>query len=172
MTRAWPRCPGHCSQGSYCETFTTYRWVFVAAVIVLAAGVYPFVWRITESPHGWQAAAGHGGDNDKVADSLGKNLLSLRTGSLVLGGAIAGLSGGVLVSFISVWSPAAWSYAETIWSSAAVIIGGAANHRGAVLGAILVPVGFEEVTRLITNSNPSLPLRSLAAPCSGWRSGC
>src|SRR6202043_2258835 len=24
-------------------------------------------------------------------------------------------------------------------------------------GAILVPVGFEEVTRLITNSNPSLP---------------
>jgi ABC-type branched-subunit amino acid transport system ATPase component len=96
-------------------------------------------------------------DNDKVADSLGKNLLSLRTGVLVLGGAIAGLSGGVLVTFITVWSPAAWTYAETIVLFAAVIIGGRGNHLGAVLGALLVPVGFEEVTRLITNSNPTLP---------------
>jgi branched-chain amino acid transport system ATP-binding protein len=36
---------------------------------------------------------------------------------------------------------------------AAVIIGGAGNHVGAVLGAILVPVGFEEVTRFIPTSN-------------------
>jgi branched-chain amino acid transport system ATP-binding protein len=39
---------------------------------------------------------------------------------------------------------------------AAVIIGGAGNHLGAVLGAVLVPVGFEEVTRYIPTSN-SLP---------------
>src|SRR5580658_4791508 len=76
---------------------------------------------------------------------------------LVLGGTIAGLSGGILVSFISVWSPAAWTYAETIVLFAAVIIGGSGNHRGAILGAILVPVGFEEVTRLISDNNPSLP---------------
>jgi ABC-type branched-subunit amino acid transport system ATPase component len=96
-------------------------------------------------------------DNDKVADSLGKNLLSLRTGALVAGGAIAGLSGGILVSFIGVWSPAAWSYAETIVLFTAVIIGGAGNHAGAVLGAVLVPVGFEEITRFITNNNPDVP---------------
>ena len=36
---------------------------------------------------------------------------------------------------------------------AAVIIGGAGNHRGAILGAILVPVGFEEITRFIPTSN-------------------
>jgi branched-chain amino acid transport system permease protein len=34
-----------------------------------------------------------------------------------------------------------------------VIIGGAGNHLGAILGAILVPVGFEEATRYIPNSN-------------------
>ena len=92
-------------------------------------------------------------DNDVVADSLGKNLLSLRTAMLVLGGAIAGLSGGILVTYITTWSPAAWGYAETVVLFAAVIIGGAGNHRGAVLGAILVPVGFEEVTRFIPTSN-------------------
>ena len=76
---------------------------------------------------------------------------------MVTGGAIAGLSGAVLVSFIGVWSPAAWSYAETIVLFTAVIIGGAGNHVGAVLGAVLVPVGFEEITRFISNNNPSLP---------------
>jgi branched-chain amino acid transport system permease protein len=134
---------------------TAYQWEFAGGIVLLAAGVYWFVRHITESPYGRTLRAMR--DNDKVADSLGKNLLSLRTGMLVLGGAIAGLSGGVLVSFISVWSPAAWTYAETIVLFAAVIIGGRGNHLGAVLGAVLVPVGFEEVTRLITNANPSLP---------------
>jgi len=71
----------------------------------------------------------------------------------VTGGAIAGLSGGILVSYITTWSPAAWGYAETVVLFAAVIIGGAGNHLGAILGAVLVPVGFEEVTRYIPTSN-------------------
>ncbi len=136
-------------------TSTAYQWVFAAGIVVLAAGVYWFVRHITESPYGRTLRAMR--DNDKVADSLGKNLRSLRTGMLLLGGAIAGLSGGILVSFISVWSPAAWTYAETIVLFAAVIIGGRGNHLGAVLGAVIVPVGFEESTRLISNANPSLP---------------
>jgi branched-chain amino acid transport system permease protein len=136
-------------------TSTAYQWEFTVGVIVLAGGVYWLVRRITESPYGRTLRAMR--DDDKVADSLGKNLLSLRTGMLVTGGAIAGLSGGILVTFISVWAPAAWTYAETIVLFAAVIIGGRGNHLGAVLGALIVPVGFEESTRLITNANPSLP---------------
>jgi branched-chain amino acid transport system permease protein len=136
-------------------TSNAYQWEFTVGVIVLAAAVFWLVRRVTESPYGRSLRAMR--DNDKVADSLGKNLLGLRTEMLVLGGAIAGLSGGVLVSFISVWSPAAWTYAETIVLFAAVIIGGRGNNLGAILGAIIVPVGFEEVTRLITNANPSLP---------------
>ena len=46
-------------------------------------------------------------DNDIVADSLGKNLLSLRAAVLVLGGALAGLSGAILVGFIDLWAPSA-----------------------------------------------------------------
>jgi branched-chain amino acid transport system permease protein len=130
---------------------TGYEWTFIVGAIALCVLVYLFVQRITESPYGRTLRAMR--DNDTVADSLGKNLLSLRTGMLVLGGAIAGLSGGVLVSYISTWSPAAWGYAETVVLFAAVIIGGAGNHRGAVLGAVLVPVGFEEVTRFIPTSN-------------------
>ncbi len=137
------------------DTSVSYQWEFAIGVVVLAAAVFWFIRHITESPYGRTLRAMR--DNDKVADSLGKNLLSLRTGILVVGGAVAGLSGGILVTFVSVWSPAGWTYAETIVLFAAVIIGGRGNHAGAVLGAVLVPVGFEESTRLITDANPSLP---------------
>ena len=147
--------PTPLQSGVMTTTSTAYQWGFAAGAVVLAGGVYWFVRHITESPYGRTLRAMR--DNDKVADSLGKNLRTLRTGMLLLGGAIAGLSGGVLVSFISVWSPAAWTYAETIVLFAAVIIGGRGNHLGAVLGAVIVPVGFEESTRLISNANPSLP---------------
>ena len=138
-------------QGEYNPQSSGYQWVLAAVAIVLCAAVYFLVRRITESPYGRSLRAMR--DNDTVADSLGKNLLSLRTAMLVTGGAIAGLSGGILVSYITTWSPAAWGYAETVVLFAAVIIGGAGNHRGAIIGAILVPVGFEEITRYIPTSN-------------------
>ena len=54
---------------------------------------------MTESPYGRSLRAMR--DNDLVADSLGKNLVSLRAAVLVLGGALAGLSGGILVGYIT-----------------------------------------------------------------------
>jgi branched-chain amino acid transport system ATP-binding protein/branched-chain amino acid transport system permease protein len=143
--------PTPLSSGMFSAEQSSYGWWFAAGAIVLCVLVFLLVRRITESPYGRSLRAMR--DNDLVADSLGKNLLSMRTAMLVVGGAIAGLSGGVLVAYISTWSPAAWGYAETVVLFAAVIIGGAGNHYGAVLGAILVPVGFEEVTRFIPASN-------------------
>ena len=139
-------------QGEYDPQGQGYQWLYAAVTLALAAAVFLLVRRVTESPYGRSLRAMR--DNDVVADSLGKNLLSLRTATLVLGGALAGLSGAILVGFINLWAPSAWGYAETIVLFAAVIIGGAGSHRGAVLGAILVPVGFEEATRYIPPFGP------------------
>ena len=62
---------------------------------------------------------------------------------------IAGLSGAILVGFIGLWAPSTWLYPETIILFAAVIVGGRGNNLGALLGALLVPLGFEEATRFI-----------------------
>ena len=147
--------PAPLQSGMFVGTSNGYQFGFAIGGLILVVAVFWFVRRITESPYGRTLRAMR--DNDKVADSLGKNLVALRTGVLVTGGAIAGLSGAILVSFIGVWDPAAWSYAETIVLFTAIIVGGAGNHLGALLGAVLVPVGFEEVTRFISNNNPSLP---------------
>jgi branched-chain amino acid transport system permease protein len=128
----------------------TYQWGYGVVAALLAVAVYFLFRRITESPYGRSLRAMR--DNSPVADALGKDLLSLRTAMLVLGGMAAGLSGGVLVGFITLWSPGAWGYAETIVLFAAVIIGGLGNHKGAILGAVLVPLGFEEASRFIPSS--------------------
>jgi branched-chain amino acid transport system permease protein len=141
---------------------TGYQWGYSIAAVLIAFVTYRFVRRITNSPYGRTLRAMR--DNDIVADSLGKNLRSLRTSSLVIGGAIAGLSGGLLVGFINLWDPQAWGYAETIVLFAAVIIGGLGNHRGAVLGAILVPLAFEEATRYI----PPVPNDPGLVPALQW----
>jgi branched-chain amino acid transport system permease protein len=147
--------PAPLQQSSFFISSNGYQYGFAIGGIAATAAVFWFVRRITNAPYGRTLRAMR--DNDKVADSLGKNLFALRTGALVTGGAIAGLSGAVLVSYIGTWSPPAWSYAETIVLFTAVIIGGAGNHLGAVLGAVLVPVGFEEITRFISNNDPNLP---------------
>ena len=134
-------------QGKYDPQTVRYQAVYAVVTLGLAALTYLFLQRITESPYGRTLRAMR--DNDVVADSLGKNLRGLRATMLVLGGAIAGLSGAILIGFINLWAPSAWGYAETVVLLAAVIIGGSGNHRGAILGAILVPLGFEEATRFI-----------------------
>ncbi len=149
-------------QGSFNPQSSGYQWLYGIAAVALALLVYVFVQRITDSPYGRTLRAMR--DNDTVADSLGKSLRSLRTSSLVIGGAIAGLSGAVLVGFINLWDPQAWGYAETVILFAAVIIGGAGNHRGAMLGAILVPVAFEEATRYI----PEVPNHPGLIPALQW----
>ena len=149
-------------QGTFNPYASAYQWGYSAAAVILAFVVYRFVRRITNSPYGRTLRAMR--DNDTVADSLGKNLRDLRMSSMVIGGAIAGLSGGILVGFINLWDPQAWGYAETIVLFAAVIIGGLGNHRGAVLGAILVPLAFEEATRYI----PSIPNEPGLVPALQW----
>lgn len=132
-----------------------YQFAYGGVAVVLCVLTYFLLRRVTESPYGRSLRAMR--DNDVVADSLGKNIRVQRTSMMVLGGAIAGLSGAVLVGFINLWAPGAWGYAETIVLFAAIIVGGAGNHKGAILGAILVPLGFEEVTRFLPPlSNPAL----------------
>ena len=75
--------PAPVQSSVFTTTSNSYQFGFAAGVIVLAAAVYWFLRRLTESPYGRTLRAMR--DNDVVADSLGKNLFSLRTGSLEIG---------------------------------------------------------------------------------------
>jgi branched-chain amino acid transport system permease protein len=126
---------------------TAYQWWFVAFTAVSCLIVYFFVRRITSAPLGRALRAVR--DHEFAAASLGKNVAGLRLFSFVAGGVIAGISGGILVSFITAWSPGSWLYVETLVLLTAVIVGGVGNNFGVMLGAMLVPVVFNEITRYL-----------------------
>ena len=125
----------------------------------LAAACVVLVWivasRIVNSPFGRSLRAMR--EREIAAIALGKNPVQLKMTVFIVGGIIGGLSGAILVGYIAVWAPSEWLYPETIILFAAVIVGGRGNNVGAMLGALLVPVGFEEVTRLLGNLNVGPP---------------
>ncbi|HVS48663.1 MAG TPA: branched-chain amino acid ABC transporter permease [Candidatus Dormibacteraeota bacterium] len=125
-----------------------YLYVGITAVCVVLALVV--VNRVVNSPYGRSLRAMR--ERELAAAAIGKNPVQLKMTIFIVGGVIAGLSGAILVGFIQVWAPSVWLYPETIILFAAIIVGGRGNNVGAILGALLVPVGFEEVTRLLNNN--------------------
>jgi branched-chain amino acid transport system permease protein len=69
--------------------------------------------------------------------------------AFVVGGGLAGLSGALLVGFISAWAPGSWTYAETFVYVTAVIVGGFGSNLGVIIGVLLVPIAFGELTRFL-----------------------
>jgi branched-chain amino acid transport system permease protein len=126
---------------------TNYQWVFVAFTAIACVILYFFLHRITSSPLGRALRSVR--DHEHAAAALGKDVARLRMFSFVAGGVMAGISGGILVSFITAWSPGSWLYVETLVLLTAVIVGGTGNNFGVMLGALLVPVVFNEVTRYL-----------------------
>jgi branched-chain amino acid transport system permease protein len=124
-----------------------YQWFFVALTGLFCLLVYLFVHLVTGSPLGRALRSVR--ENETAAAALGKNVAGLRLLAFVSGGVIAGISGALLVEFISAWSPGSWLFPETFVFFAALIVGGAGNNFGAMLGALLVPIAFLEATRFM-----------------------
>ncbi|HET9783005.1 MAG TPA: branched-chain amino acid ABC transporter permease [Candidatus Dormibacteraeota bacterium] len=132
-----------------------YQYLYVGLTALGVALVWFVASRIVNSPFGRSLRAMR--DHELAATAIGKNPVAMKMTIFIVGGAIAGLSGGILVGFLQVWAPSTWLYPETIILFAAVIVGGRGNNVGAILGALLVPVGFEEVTRLLGRMNIGPP---------------
>jgi branched-chain amino acid transport system permease protein len=127
--------------------FIQYGWFYVGLTAFVVILVYAFVHRVTSSPWGRRLRAMR--ENPEAIEALGTNVWRESMKVYVLGGAFAGLSGGVLVQFIGAWSPGSWATAETFLYFVAIIIGGAGNNFGALLGAGLVLGGFQEALRYL-----------------------
>lgn len=77
-------------------------------------------------------------EDETAAQSLGKNANLFRIQAFALGSAIMGLAGAVQAHFIGFIAPENYVSTMTFQVWAMLIIGGAGNNRGALLGAVLV----------------------------------
>jgi ABC-type branched-subunit amino acid transport system permease subunit len=124
-----------------------YGWCYAGMAIVLALGVMVLVNRMTRSP--WSRSLRATRDQPSAAASVGIDVHRQHMTVLVVGGALAGLSGALLVQFIGSWAPGGWEYGETVLYFAAIIVGGRANNLGVALGVAVVWTGFLESVHYI-----------------------
>jgi branched-chain amino acid transport system permease protein len=124
-----------------------YGWFYVGLTAITTGLVYLFVHRVTSSPWGRRLRAMR--EDPEALESLGTNVKREGLKVYTIGGALAALSGAVLVQFIGAWAPGSWATGETFLYFVAIIIGGAGNNFGAMLGAALVLGVFEESLRYL-----------------------
>ncbi len=124
-----------------------YEWLFVGIVAVACLLTFGVLLAINSSPFGRAMRAVR--ESPAAAEALGTDVAKVRMKAFVLGGAIAAISGAILVEYIGAWAPESWTYPETFLFFTALIVGGCGNLFGGLLGTALVPVLFFEVTRFL-----------------------
>jgi branched-chain amino acid transport system permease protein len=110
--------------------------IYLLIVIIVVGLMFCALERIVKSPWGRTLKAIR--EDETAAASLGKSPERVRLEAFVIGCMIMGLSGALYVAFIGYVSP--WDFLPIltfqIWTM--LIVGGSANNRGALLGAIIV----------------------------------
>jgi branched-chain amino acid transport system permease protein len=134
----------------------TYQFVYIAIAGVIMLILWWLANRIYSSPFGRTLRSIR--EDQDVSEAFGKNTFKYRMLAMVIGCFYAGIAGGILIFFITALNPSGWTAGETFVVWTALLIGGTGNNWGAALGALLVPVGFQEATRFLPqlSNNPSL----------------
>ncbi len=108
---------------------------------LLAAIAVLVVWacqRLADSPYGRVLRAIR--EDPTFASSMGKNLTFYKVSVMTFGGATAGLAGVLYAPFFSFIDPTGFTLSESLLILSMVIVGGAGDLRGPVLGAFLLVV--------------------------------
>jgi len=140
-------------------TFGYNRFLFglvVAAVVV----VYVLTEITIKSPFGRVLKAIR--EDEDVATALGKNTFLFKVQSMAVGSAIAGLAGGLAAIQFGALTWSIFRIEVTFFALLMVIIGGTANNRGAILGAIIF-WGFSRGTNDIAGFFPEAAGSSIQA---------
>ncbi|MFN3688054.1 branched-chain amino acid ABC transporter permease [Salinarimonas sp.] len=113
-----------------------YNLVFLAFVLAVLVLVYLGLERLVRSPFGRALRAIR--DDETASRAVGKDPTRLRLTSFVLGAMIMGIAGALYVTFYAFVSPQDLAPILTFQIWAMLIVGGAGNNRGAILGAFAI----------------------------------
>ena len=120
-------------------------YLLLCAVVVVV--VFLVLEMVRRSPFGRAVKAAR--EDEVAAAAFGRNVYRLRLKSYVLGGAVAGIGGSMLMGYITAFNPASWSAIETFLLYGALIVGGTGNNLGAVLGTFLVLVAIPQIAQAL-----------------------
>lgn len=119
---------------------------FLILVIIFAILVYFISNFITKSSFGRVLKAIR--EDEKAIQVFGYNTLFFKLAIFVIGAMIASVAGAFYASYITYVDPTSFALSESIFILAIIILGGLANNKGAVIGAICLIV-LPELLRFV-----------------------
>jgi branched-chain amino acid transport system permease protein len=128
-----------------------YALFYLGLCLVFLVLIYALLERIFWSPYGLVLRAIR--EDEVAAAAFGKSAYTARLKAYVLGGVISGLTGALLVGYLTAFNTDAWQPSETVLIFACIIIGGTGNSRGAILGSFVIFGLILEGTRFL----PAVP---------------
>lgn len=111
-------------------------FLFLSTLLAVAT-VYIF-YKLIHSPFGRVLRGIR--DDELAVLSLGRNVTAFKMWAFTISSAFIGVAGIIYATYISYIDPTSFNLDEAIFILAAVLIGGAGNIRGPVVGAIFVVV--------------------------------
>jgi branched-chain amino acid transport system permease protein len=105
-------------------------------LVVVGAIAFGICWRLGESPFG-RVLKGVREDEDSVR-SLGKNIVRFKVVLFGLTAALAGVAGACSVYYNQIASPSQFTFNQSVLLVAMVILGGAGNLVGTIIGVVAI----------------------------------
>ena len=133
---------------------------YLGLVLLLLAIVFVLLERLARVPYGRVLRAIR--EDDLVPATLGKNVFFYRLEAFVLGSAIMAAAGSFYAHYVQTITPDNFTtpVAILVWMS--LIVGGAGNNRGVVLGAAVV-IAIYEGSRFVAPFLPWLDAERVSA---------
>jgi branched-chain amino acid transport system permease protein len=118
-------------------------------LVIFAIGLGLALW-IGHSPFGRTLRAVR--ENDSAAESIGKHVTYYKIMVFLLAGVLAGLAGAAYAHYLAFISPISFSLDQSIFLIAVIVLGGAGNVLGTVLGSFIL-VGVPQLLLLFELDN-------------------
>jgi branched-chain amino acid transport system permease protein len=87
-------------------------------------------------------------EDEQAIQTFGYNTIYFKLTIFVIGAVLASLAGSLFASYITFIDPSTFTLNESIFILAIIILGGLANNKGAVLGAVVL-ILLPEVLRFV-----------------------
>lgn len=119
---------------------------FLILISILCIIVYFICNRIVKSPFGRILKAIR--EDEVFAKSIGKNVSAYKVKIFMISSGLAAIAGVMYASYITYIDPTSFTVMESIFIISIVIIGGAGNLKGSIVGAVVL-VMLPELLRFI-----------------------
>jgi branched-chain amino acid transport system permease protein len=121
-------------------------WKYALLVVLVNGLLLPILFALYHSPFGLSLKALR--ENERAAESLGISAFRQHLAAFVIAGMFAAVAGALFASYVTYIDPTSFNLRESIFIVSLLLLGGAGNIRGPILG-VVVMILLPEILRFL-----------------------